>query len=263
MLLEGKKIIVTGGVTGTGKAAVETFVKEGATVVSMSRKAPTDERVVKIMEDINSAGPGKAMHIQCDVTDQDMVNKAFDEAVEKMGGLDGLCTFAGIEYVCPAEDLTKESLYSMLDVHLLGTVFTNIAACKHMKEKGGSIVNSGSVCGVTGLPYYGAYGPAKAGIITFSRIAAMEWGQYNIRVNSVAISSESDMAAARFDRSSKEELEALEAAMKEKVFLAGKGRYRMGTPHQCANSYLFLMSDLSDYTTGQLLFADGGYVMVR
>lgn len=263
MLLQGKKIIVTAGVTGTGRAAVKSFVREGATVVSMSRKSPSDENVMRIMEDINREGPGKAMHMQVDVSQQDIVNRAFDEAVGKIGGLDALCTFAGLEYVCPAEDLTRESLYSMLDVHLLGTVFTNIAAFRHMKEKGGSIVNSGSVCGVTGLPMYGAYGAAKAGIVVFSRIAAMEWGKYNIRVNSVAISSETEMAENSFARTSEEELAALDADMKRKVFLSGKGRFRMGTPQQCANTYLFLVSDLSDYTTGQTLFADGGYVMVR
>lgn len=259
MLLQGKKIIVTAGVTGTGKAAAEQFVREGAIVTTMSRKLPTDKSVVAALEKINSAGPGRATHIQVDVSDQDMVNKAFDEAAERMGGLDVMANLAGIERTGPAEALTKELLYEMLDVHLLGTVFTNAAAFRHMKEKGGSIINTGSVCGVEGLPYYGAYGAAKAGVAVFTRIAAKEWGQYNIRVNTVAISSKTEFAEKALSRLSPEELAEIDADLKRRCPLGG----RMGTPHECASVYTFLASDLSIYMSGQLLFADGGYVMVR
>lgn len=259
MLLEGKKIIVTAGVTGTGKAAAELFVKEGAIVTTMSRKLPTDDRVAEFIDGLNKTGPGRALHIQVDVSDQNRVNEAFDEAVSKMGGLDVMANLAGIEKVGPAECLTKEDIYEMVDVHLLGTVFTNGAAFRHMKDHGGSIINTGSVCGVAGLPMYAAYGAAKAGATLFTRVAAKEWGKYRIRVNTVSISSMTEFAEASLARLSPEELAATKEDWRKNVPLYG----RMGTPQECANCYVFLASDLSSYMTGQLLFVDGGYTMVR
>lgn len=136
MLLKGKRVIVTGGVTGIGKATVIACVREGAAVVSLSRAKPTEERVVKTLEAAKKVGPGPVTHIKCDVCNQDEVNSAFEKAVAFLGGLDALVNCHGLEQQKPAEDLTAQDLLDMFNVHVVGTVFTCKAAFRYMKNKG-------------------------------------------------------------------------------------------------------------------------------
>lgn len=259
MLLQGKKVIVTGGLTGTGRAAVELFVREGATVTSMSRKSPSDAKVVAFMESVNRNGNGKATHMQLDVSKQEDVNRVFQAAAKEMGGLDGLVNCAGTDNSKPTEDLTKEDLYEMLDVHLLGTAFTNSAACKLMKEKGGSIVNNSSGAALVGQPNMAAYSAAKGSILSYTRTIAKEWGQYNIRANAVCITAWTEMTDSTFSKMSSEQVAFIEADWQRSIHLGGKP----GTPLQCANTFLYFISDLSDFVTGQTLCVDGGFIMTR
>lgn len=261
MLLNGKRIIITGGVTGTGKAAAELFVKEGAIITTMSRKSPDDPKVAAFTEHLNqiACGNGKATHRKLDITVQEDVNRVFDEAVADMGGLDALLNCAGLENQCPSEELTKELLYQTMDVNLLGTVFTDIAAFRHMKEKGGSILNSGSMAGVIGWPGLGSYSASKGAVIAFTRTVAKEWGPYMVRVNAACISARTDMVIESEANMTPEELEYARQGIRQNVPLGGK----YGTPEQVAKFYLFMVSDLSDYITGQTLNCDGGYVFSR
>src|ERR1700736_5589199 len=110
MLLEGKRIIVTGGLTGIGKATVLAMAREGAQVVSMSRAEPTEERGAAVVDAAHKLGKGPVTHVQCDVTKRNVVNAAFAEAISLMGGLDALVNSAGLEHQGPAEDLTEEAL---------------------------------------------------------------------------------------------------------------------------------------------------------
>ena len=116
MLLEGKRIIVTGGITGIGKATVLAMAREGAQVVSMSRAEPTEERVAEVVEAANELGKHPVAHVQCDVTKRDVVNAAFGQAISLMDGLDALVNSAGLEHQGPAEDLTEELLYEQFAV---------------------------------------------------------------------------------------------------------------------------------------------------
>ena len=98
MLVAGKRIIVTGGLTGVGRASAVKLAREGAKVVTISRQAPDCEAARKVGET-----SGVVAHIRCDVSDQAEVNRAFDEAVETLGGLDGLVGSAGIGRNKPTE----------------------------------------------------------------------------------------------------------------------------------------------------------------
>lgn len=259
MLLKGKRIIVTGGATGIGKATVLASAREGAVVVSVSRRPPTDEKAKKVVEEAKKLGPGPIMHMQLDVRNQDEVNSVFEKAVAWMGGLDVLVNSHGIEHMKPAEDLTAEDLNEQFAVHLLGTAFTCAAAFRYMKNTGGSIINHASyagVCGVEGMP---AYSAAKGAVIGYSRCIAKDWGQYWIRVNIVCPSAMSELAEQFFSAMSPEQLEQFEAWMAAQVPLGGK----IGKVEDVANVNVFLASDMSRFVHGQTIGVDGGALMTR
>ena len=260
MLLKGKRIIVTGGVTGIGRSTVLTMAREGASVVSVSRAAPDSERAVAVIEAARKLGPGRITHLQLDITKQDDVNHVFDEAAALMGGLDVLVNSAGIGHQKPAEELTAEDFYGQFAIHVLGTAFTNAAACRHMKKSGGgSVINYSSYAGVVTMPMTAAYGAAKAGVIAYTRVIAKEWGPYLIRANVVCPATKSELAEAWYANLSAEELAATMAWRKTVIPLTGD----MGSPQESANLNVFLASDMSSYMTGQLIGVDGGMMMGR
>ena len=259
MLLKGKRIIVTGGVTGIGKATVLAMVREGAAVVSVSRAAPDSERAIKVIEAAKKLGAGPVAHMQLDITKQNDVNSVFDEAVAFMGGLDAIVNSAGTEQQKPTEDLVEKDLRDQFEVHVLGTAFTNSAAFRHMKSKGGSIINYASYAGVGGMPMMAAYGAAKAGVILYTRVVAKEWGMFNIRANVVCPAVMSEMAEVWYAEMSPERLAEIEAWKKSVIPLGGE----LGKADDAANLNVFLASDMSSYMTGQLIGVDGGMMMGR
>lgn len=259
MQLKGKKIIVTGGVTGIGKATVLAMAREGASVVSTSRATPDSDRAVSVINAAKKLGNGKITHLQMDVTQQGEVNAVFDQAVEFLGGLDAIVNSAGSEQQKPTEDLVAQDLREQFEVHVLGTAFTNSAACRHMKGKGGSIINYSSYAGVGCMPMMAAYGAAKAGVIAYTRVIAKEWAQYNIRANAVCPAVISEMAEVWYAEMSPERLAEIKAWTKSVIPLTGE----LGKPQDAANLNVFLASDMSNYMTGQLIGVDGGMMMGR
>src|SRR5436309_2026917 len=117
MLLEGKKLVITGGVTGIGKATVLGAVREGARVVSMSRAAPEEERVRQTIDAARELGKEEVHHLQVDVTNRAQVDAAFAEAIELLGGLTGMVNSAGYEHQIPTEDLPEDMLVDQLNIH--------------------------------------------------------------------------------------------------------------------------------------------------
>jgi 3-oxoacyl-[acyl-carrier protein] reductase len=259
MLLQGKRVIVTGGVTGIGRATVLAMAREGAAVVSVSRAVPTSERATKVIEAAKKLGPGPVAHMQIDVTKQADVDKVFDAAAKFLGGLDAIVNSAGSEQQKPTEDLVEQDLYEQFAVHVLGTAFTNSAACRHMKARGGSIINYASYAGVGAMPMMAAYGAAKGGVIAYTRVIAKEWAPYLIRANVICPGVITEMAETWYKEMSPERLAEITAWKKATIPLTGD----FGKPEDAANLNVFLASDMSSYMTGQLLGVDGGMMMGR
>ena len=259
MLLKGKRIIVTGGATGIGEATVLACAREGAAVVSVSRRPPADEKAKKVVEEAKKLGPGPTTHMQLDVRKQDEVNSVFEKAVSWMGGLDVLVNCAGIEHQKPAEDLTAEDLNEQFAIHALGTVFTCTAAFRYMKNTGGSIINHASYCGVLGMQGMAAYSAAKGAVIGYSRSIAREWGQYWIRVNIICPAAVTELYQQVLDDLPAESREVIDSWMAANVPLGGK----MGKAEDCASLNVFLASDLSRFVHGQTIAVDGGMMMSR
>jgi NAD(P)-dependent dehydrogenase (short-subunit alcohol dehydrogenase family) len=182
MQLEGKRIIVTGGASGIAAATVLAYAREGAAVISLDIDDAAGSAVV---EEAAGIGLGPIGYRHCDISREDEVAGVFDEAISRLGGLDALANIAGIEQQVPAEDVTEEDLDLMMAVHLKGTVFTNQAAFRSMRDAGGSIINYSSFAGVRGFPGMPAYGAAKAAVLGWTRIVAQDWGTHRIRVNAV------------------------------------------------------------------------------
>lgn len=242
--LQGKVAFVTGGGTGIGAATAIRFAKEGATVVICGRR---QEPLDNVVAQIRSAG-GQADAVQVDVSDEAAVTAAIEGAAQRHGRLDVLVnnamaySWGGIESTSTAE------WHSNFSTSVDGTFWGTRAAMKLMKERGGSIINLSSICGLLGTPSMAGYSAAKAAILNFSRAAAAEGALSGIRVNVVipAVVETPGTAGMLSDAAARKNT--------EKLIPMG----RVGQPDELASAILFLASDEASYITGAALPVDGG-----
>lgn len=260
MQLKGKRIIVTGGANGIAAGTVRGYVKEGALVSVLDIQ---DEAGLKVVEEANTLGEGHATYYHCNIANQDEVNAVFKEAAEKMGGLDVLAHVAAIDRHNAAEDFTKEDMQFFWDINLNGTIFTNQAACKIMREQEGefAIINFASDVALSGMPNSALYAATKGAVLSWTRTIAYEWAmKYNIRCNSVNPTMKTPMY--------EQYVADLEPAARE-VFLKSEKvkvpmRGEMGdVDRDMAPVMVFLASDASAFINGQIIPVNGGRNMLR
>jgi 3-oxoacyl-[acyl-carrier protein] reductase len=267
MLLENKRIIVTGGLTGIGRGTVIACARHGGTVISMSRKSPDHPEVNKLLDEAKALGQGSVSYMQCDVTDREMVFRVFDEAAAQMGGLDGLINSAAKSQDANVtlENCSTETALDLFTTNVLGMFNTNQAALKYMKEGGGgSIVDFGSWAGIIGLVEDAVYGTMKGAVAAYVRNAALEWGKYKIRVNNNCPStSETEQAEYFHSLIPPEDLEAYAAKLRARIPLNIGTKWGTPTLQMCADTNVFLVSDLSAGITGQIISVDGGILFSR
>lgn len=242
--LEGKIAFVTGGGSGIGAATAERFAQEGATVVICGRrKEPLDEVVAKI-----KAAGGSAEAIVADVGNEAQFVGALEQTAKKHGSLDILVNNAMAYTWGGIEAMTTADWHANFSTSVDGTFWGTRTALKLMADKGGSIVNIGSICGTLGTPYMSGYSAAKAAILNFSRAAAAEGAPAGVRVNVVIPAVVETPATAG--------MLADEASRKNTEKLIPMGR--VGQSNELANAVLFLASDEASYVTGAALPVDGG-----
>jgi len=252
--LTGKRALVTGGNTGIGAGIVESLASAGARVVINYIRKP--ELAQAMVDEINQArGEGTALAVEADISREDEVAKLFSGAKEAFGGLDILVNNAGVENMYPALDMPMSEWDRILGVNLRGTFMCSKAAAIMMKEQGtgGVIINNSSIHDV--VPRLGAthYCVSKAGVTMLTKVLALEWGEYGIRVVGVspgAIDSHRDWdpiprAARRL---------VTKISFKKWVPLQ-----RVGEVEEVANAVAFLASDYASYITGTTLYIDGAY----
>ena len=248
--LAGRKFIVTGAGRGIGCAVAEAFLAEGATVTKVDIRFPD---VVQPESDNSSS-------IVCDISSRSQVEKAFAEAVGRMGGLDGLVNVAGIMGRLAAEAIDDDSWNAMMDVNVRGTFLTNQVAFRYLEEKGGRIVNFGSDAGLIPSPTSAHYSASKGAVIAWSRSIAHEWGKHGITVNCVLPAIWTPMYEEQRSRLSPDELEAHDLRMAANIPVGG----RLGDPiRDLAPVLIFLVSEASHFVTGQLMSVSGGLGMTR
>jgi NAD(P)-dependent dehydrogenase (short-subunit alcohol dehydrogenase family) len=252
MLLENKRIIVTGGASGIGAATVRAYVREGARVVSLDVNDADGARIAA------EIGTG-ATFLHCDVADRRQVFAVFERAVAALGGLDAMANVAGVERRTPAEDIADDEWNLVFDVNVKGTLYTNQAAFQHLRQGGGRIINFGSGAGIRGQAGSAHYSASKGAVMAWTRTVAQEWAKYGITVNSVVPAIWTPMYDAWRARMSDQERMIHDMAMQHVVPLGGK----LGDPDQDAGPVMvFLASDLSHFMTGQCFAVDGGMIML-
>lgn len=256
MTLGGKKIIVTGAAQGIGASALRAFVAEGAVVCAMDVDVDRGQAAVTAA---NASGPGKARFMLCDVGDRSAVDRAFNDAVDEMGGLDVLAHIAGVHRHAPTHEVPDETLAWIFNVNVNGTIYTNGAAYRHM-HTGGAIINFGSESGLTAEINNAVYGASKAAVHTWTRSVAREWGPKNIRVNAVLPYIVTPMYERFREALSPEDLAAHDKATAEQIPLGGKFG---DADSDLAPVLVFLAGEGSRFITGQLIPVDGGLISVR
>ena len=244
--LQDKVALVTGGGTGIGKAISEALALSGAHVAICSRKMEHLEPTAKKIEEL---GRG-ALAVQCDVRKEDEVNNAVEKTIQKFGKLDILVNNAGASFVCPVEDLGVNGWNAIFGINATGVFLFSKAACREIKkQESGSIINIASIAGRDGAPMMAPYGAAKAAVINFTKALAVEFAQYNIRVNCIA-------PGMVITEAVQEQMGITPESTKERFSSLPLGRW--GNPEEIAWPVVFLASEAAGYMTGETICIDGG-----
>lgn len=246
--LDGKTAIVTGGGRGLGRYMAEALSDAGANVVLCSRKL---EPLTEVKEEIE-AGGGRALVLECDVTDPGDVEQVVSEAVETFGSLDVVVNNSGATWGAPAEEMPLEKFDQVVAVNVRGTFLMSQAAGRRMIEagSGGTIINISSVAGIVGgHPDYMqtvGYNTSKGAIISMTRDLATSWAPHGITVNAIAPGwFPTRMSGGLIEKF-------------EEKMLSGIPLRRFGNPEDLKGVVVFLASPAAAYITGQTLVVDGG-----
>jgi NAD(P)-dependent dehydrogenase (short-subunit alcohol dehydrogenase family) len=245
MKLEKKVSIVTGGGQGIGKAICLTFAREGSDVLVTDIVPQTAKEV---SEEIRAMGR-RSLSFTMDVSDGNQAKEMVKTALAAFGRIDILVNVAGIFIKSPIEEVSEQDWDRVIAVNLKGTFLCSQAVGKEMiKQGGGSIVNFASVAGHTPQIYGAAYSPSKAAVVLLTKIMAVEWAKYNIRVNAVSpgpITTPMTDFVYNTEKLRKGRAKAIPLN-------------RFGNPEEVAKAVLFLASDDASYITGHALAIDGG-----
>jgi NAD(P)-dependent dehydrogenase (short-subunit alcohol dehydrogenase family) len=256
--LTGKVAIVTGGSSGIGLGAAERFIAEGARVV---------------LADVNQEGGDaaaarlgtNAAFKRTDVGDPAQVVELIAFAVQKFGGLHIMVNNAGISGVRHPRLLDEDfnDFQRVMGINLLGMMVGTREAARHMaKNGGGSIINISSTGALQAGPGLWAYGTSKAAAIHFTKSAAVDLGEYAIRVNCIAPGNIETPIMASTVGAHLPEKEKAEMMKAVRAFLISRQPLqRQGTPKDLAEAVLFFASDRSSFITGTVLPVDGGMVV--
>ena len=247
--LKDKVCIITGGTSGIGKAAVELFAEEGATVVFTGRRAPEGEAVESAL-----VGRGLSVKfVQGDLTKPEDRDRLMDTTVSLYGKIDVLYNNAAISIFSSFEDLDEETADRILDTNYR-SVF---ALCKLVlpimkKQGGGAIINTASIGGIVGTPTIVAYSGSKGAIRMLSKGLASEVVGYNIRVNTI-------IPGFTLTEMTENDPDFIKLALEQ----VGIPMNRGAKPREIAYGALFLASDESSFMTASEITLDGGYCGCR
>jgi 3-oxoacyl-[acyl-carrier protein] reductase len=244
--LAGRRILVTGGATGIGAAAVDVLRGAGANVVATYHQTPPSD----------AAG---GAWLQCDVRDPDAVDAMVREAAQELGGLDVLLNAAGSWQPGVPGQITEEQLDSLLATNIKATVYTNQSAYAVMREGGGGrIINFGSGEAVMGSPISAVYAATKGAVAAWTRSIAKAWAAEGISAIALAPAVQTP-GADRLRDFLGPAASFIDEQLKTSIPLGGA----LGDPvRDLGPALVFFCSEGSHFMTGQLVAIDGGLVML-
>ena len=249
--LEGKVALVTGGSRGLGRAMVLGLAKAGADVVIASRKLESCEQVA---EDVRAMGR-RALPVSAHAGRMESLDALLDQTYDAFGRLDVLINNAGTNPVTAGlSDLTPELFQKVFEVNTKGPWYLASRAAPRMAAHGGgSIINVISVGGLKPPAYQGFYAGSKAALHAMTKVMAAEWASMGIRVNAIAPGSfHSDMLDAALKILPGFEEGSRDASLQK----------RIAETDEIIGPVMYLASDMSKFTTGATLVADGGYLVL-
>ncbi len=248
--LDGKVALITGGGGGIGRATAIRFAEEGATVVVTDIDISLGDESAKLAKEAAGNAGGDAVFMEMDVTDHDSVKSVISETVNRFGKLNVLHNNAGGSTMQdgPVTEAPDEEFWRVIKLDLFGTFVCSKHGIPAIVEAGGgSVINMSSNVALMALPGRDCYTAAKGGVASMTRSMAVEYAPNKIRVNAIAPS------VTLSDRVKKLVQESPEIAKISEQHLLG-----FGMPIHIANMAVYLASDESEITTGQILSVDSG-----
>jgi len=239
--MKNKTAIISGGAQGIGKAITEKLIEDGFFAVIADINLENEKALV------DELGGGNFLFVKCDISNQDDVESLFSRVKSEREIIDAVVNNAGVIRDNVIWKMPKEDMDKVVDVNLKGTWMMCKEAAKIMREqKSGRIVNISSRAWLGNNRGQSNYTASKAGIVGLTRVLALELGKYNVNVNAVA--------PGLIDT-------PLTRNLPEKVLqdlIDAQPTKKIGKPKDIANAVSFLLSNESDFITGQIIHVDGG-----
>lgn len=241
-------VLITGALTGIGRATALAFAQEGATVVVSGRREAIGQQLASELRALGVA----AEFLAADVTDEEQVRSLLGQTIERFGRLDVAVNNAGVEGVLgPIDGQTEANYRATFDANVLGTLLSLKYELPVMLKQGsGSVINLSSIAGQVGMAGASVYAASKHAVEGLTKSAALEVAAQGVRVNAVAPGPVETAMLTRFTGGSSEARAGLLAMMPAK---------RGATPEEIAQTIVFLASDKARFLTGQSIAVDGGY----
>lgn len=251
--LKGKNALIIGGSKGLGEGIAKGLAEAGAAIVVSSRNQADCDKAAEM---IASSTGGTALGISADISTKEGVEGLVNAMIEKLGHIDILVNSAGVNIRKPAIEYTVEDWDKVQDIQLKGVFLACQAVGKHMIEKGihGKIINISSInARVVARPNIVSYVAAKGAVMQMTKALAVEWAQYGICVNAVAPGFfETAMTKVLFE----------DPATREEMFRHIPVKRFGNADTDLAGMAVYFASDASNYTTGQIIYIDGGYTSI-